>query len=161
MKYIYAFYALVLLSSNVAGQISNLNLVSSSGGKGQNGDISLCWSLGEAVTGLIDNNNFIIQEGYHQGSLEIISGVENLPVDLEITAFPNPVKEVLSIKFSSEKILDPWTIEVFNSEGKIMFIKDDVSDDSEIDFSTFSRAHYLIRIANKQGYFKVFNIIKQ
>lgn len=71
----------------------------------------------------------------------------------EVRAYPNPVSDKLELSitnFDTDKVL----VSVFDVYGKKYFenyVNTTISDVNEIDFATYSKGLYLLRVQNKKG----------
>jgi hypothetical protein len=161
MKITCLLLPLLLLTYILNGQSIKPDVLASSGGNGTNSEISLCWTLGETVINELSDNEFILSQGFHQGSLTVISGSENIPENCQIIAYPNPTSNSLKIEIANIQTSDTWIIEVFNSDGKMILHQIANPNVCEIDFSSYPAAEYLVRIRNNQNLMKTFNIVKK
>lgn len=72
-----------------------------------------------------------------------------------ITAYPNPVKDILTVSYSQK--MD--TIEVYNLVGQLVKSIKPSSEEVKINLSDLSSGAYLVRISSNST-FKTFKIIK-
>jgi len=154
------FLFLIVLPLNLFCQTNKPDVLASSGGSGENAEFSMNWTLGEIFINELSNGDLILAQGFHQGGYSSIPTTINDPLlNFEITAFPNPVSDVLKIHIQYDQPNILCKIEVYDILGaKIM---DEYTKQSihEINFASLTAGTYLVRISHN-NYFEVFHIIK-
>lgn len=76
-----------------------------------------------------------------------------------ISVYPNPVKDFLTVDFNSEK-LDNSSYQLFDATGKVINKGNLKSVKSQISASNLSTGMYILRITNAGKLVKTFKIIK-
>lgn len=76
-----------------------------------------------------------------------------------ISVYPNPVKDFLTVDFNSEK-LDNSSYQLFDATGKVINKGNLKSVKSQISASNLSNGMYILRITNAGKLVKTFKIIK-
>ena len=78
-------------------QTTTTTLVSCSGESFETEILQMDWSVGELVTETFVSAPIVLTQGFHQGRFEISAYLENPEFPVQITVFPNPVLEHLTI----------------------------------------------------------------
>lgn len=89
-----------LVSLNLTGQTS----VNTSGGDGTGNGGSVAFSIGQVFFQVVEDSQISFSEGVQQAfEISIIDGVEEeKPFSFAISAFPNPIMDVLHIELKDE-----------------------------------------------------------
>ncbi len=77
-------------------------------------------------------------------------------VENNFTLFPNPVQDVLNIKTTSPK----YSIEIFNVQGQLVYEREDNSNNTTVNYSSFANGIYVMRLTSQDASQTV-KIIKQ
>jgi len=80
----------------------------------------------------------------HQDCEEIITGIEEIKSTENVSVFPNPTKNIISIK----NIDRETAYKIFNINGKII-IRGIISESNEINIKEFSKGIYFIELENE------------
>src|SRR5690554_1075957 len=81
---------------------------------------------------------------------EYLTVVEEEKIEPEVTLYPNPANETITVDFG-HYFVNP-KVEIYNLEGRLIEIVETKSDNSEvtIDVSGFSHGVYLLRVNDKE-----------
>lgn len=105
MKKLYLFVSVFLFFSIAKAQnISSPTVIAAAGGVSKFSTIELEWTLGETFIGTATLAERLYTVGFHQPQL--ISQKVMLPNDIyssQITIYPNPVKNILTVQFRLDK----------------------------------------------------------
>jgi hypothetical protein len=153
------FILFLLFSFELYCQTIKPDILASSGGSGNNEQISMSWTLGETFIDEYVTNDFALSQGFHQHPLRITTNTDETDQLIKMTAYPNPVNDILTILITSDQKYARWEIEVFDARGRLITIRNSEKTSFEIDFSSFISGVYLVRVSNKD-FTKVFHIIK-
>lgn len=129
-------------------------------------EISLSWTLGETVTETFTAQNIILTQGFHQSEY-IITEIEDIKTDVyTITAFPNPVTDVINLKLelnTGEPVVnhENLIIELIDIQGKKIVTTNFKNTIEQINISTLSNNLYLLGIySEKRELIKIFKVQK-
>ena len=124
------------------GQILSPSVIGSAGASFSNSTASTDLTVGEVMIKTFSNST-IITQGFHQGLVEITSGVVNL--DIKTKVYPNPATNFLIIEL--EKNVNAELL-VYDVNGKIV-IKDKLNNEQQkqLDFSFLNQGNYFIKQA--------------
>ncbi|MAZ28774.1 MAG: hypothetical protein CL868_17070 [Cytophagaceae bacterium] len=154
-------FILILLfsASNIAAQSIERHTFSSGGGELASSSTTLSFTIGEPIVGNISSGGPILGQGFWAGAAagETLD-VNTLKKDLNgIAVFPNPVKDVLFLKFQGINNLSAQVIDI---NGRTLLRKDLNDNQDQLDLSNLSSGYYFIRVNAEQGTQKTFKIIK-
>jgi hypothetical protein len=135
------------------GQVTTPSVISSSGNSYSNGGVNMDYTLGEIVVETHTNSTTILTQGFHQGVLEVHTGVVNIEIKTKV--YPNPTTNFIIIELEKNVNAD---ILVYDINGKIV-IKDKLNDEQQkqLDFSFLNQGNYLlhINIADKKSVYQI------
>jgi len=135
-------------------------VISSTGGTGQNGSGTLSYTLGELVIDTYTKSNTTITQGFHQPKITVTAINELYGVDFSIFAFPNPTYSLVKLKIEkggTEKL--DYTL--YDLGGKLLLQGKLENGETEVSFDPFIPATYFIKILVDGKEVKTFKIIKQ
>ena len=107
---------------------------------------SLSWTLGEVSTETLQKSIGILTQGFQQPHEATVTGLE---VNLNLSVYPNPVREFLFVKTTEA---GEYLLELFNLQGQRVIDQHSYADASvqlRIDMKETRNALYLLRITNK------------
>jgi hypothetical protein len=158
----------MLLCPWALAQVKDPVLLGTMGYSHSNSGYFISYSVGELSVSPEFSGNFLLTQGFQQFFLDsapiVIPPCESGDCPEIIKAFPNPIREKLSIQFYKVGIND-FTVEIFNSKGcKVYQIKyKEVTYGArfEFDFGNLPKELYLINISSDDGkLLERFKIIK-
>ncbi len=94
------------------------SVISSGGGYGENGNISISWTLGELAVTTLTGGDMILTQGFQQ-PFDIGVGIQKEEINWDISVYPNPVGEELRIRFNIEKPGD-FLLEIQDVTGRLI-----------------------------------------
>ena len=135
------FFLLIFSPLFVLGQVTSPSLISSSGDSYSNSNLNMDFSIGEVVIETHQNNE-ILTQGFHQGVLNIQTGV--LELDFATKVYPNPTTNIVIVELEKDITGE---ILIYDINGKLM-ISDKLDNEriKQFDFSKFSQGNYLLHI---------------
>lgn len=135
-------------------------VVSSSGGSGQNAQGSLDWTIGEAVTATVTDGTSTLTQGFQQPTLVIATSQNENNDVMHLLVYPNPTADYVTLK------LDPSgtqqiNYKVYDSAGKLVNEGKATSNQSNISFQNMASGQYTISLTDNQLKTQHISIIKQ
>jgi hypothetical protein len=127
------------------GQTVSSFVINSTGGSFKNGNISLDYSVGEMAVTEIGGAGYVIQQGFLQADVLMITGIEE-EISRQIIFFPNPVKDRLTIHSPLRKIA---MVQMYDLAGKELTQKPLQED--VLDLSSFQSGVYLLSLIDENG----------
>jgi len=135
--------------SAIWAQSLSPSVIASAGGYISNSTHSLSWTLGEIAITTITGSGYTLNQGFQQ-ALVIGTAVEDNPlINWSIQTYPNPVNDILRIRFSLENTAS-FLVELLDMTGKKMVIRtlENVShgDEVDLDMSHLAAGIYIIKV---------------
>ncbi|MDD4822108.1 MAG: T9SS type A sorting domain-containing protein [Bacteroidales bacterium] len=151
---------LLLLWLGITGLQAQKTIIAS-GGKAIGSGGSVCYSIGQIGTQKLNGTNGSVSEGVQQPyEISVISSIDEAEsIKLTISAYPNPVKNILHLS-SDNMELSTLNFQLFDAKGKLLLHKVLVSNVTSINMSNFVPATYFVKILKKNTVVKTFKIIK-
>lgn len=162
MKRLLFFPTLILASLSLCSQTISPSVVASSGGYAQGEGVSLSWTLGEMVIETLQNENdgLILTQGFHQTDIIVTSIYEAKSFDLLVNAFPNPVKDQLSVTVQ-DGAAENIRFGLVDLQGTMLLEGKLVGSETQIDLATFRSGVYFLTLTVKGEKVKTFRIVKK
>ena len=159
MVFVMKQFLLIILLSHFStlllSQTIQPSVVNTTGGSIGDSQMLVEWSLGEMSITTIGNSSHLVTQGFLQPSLENQVGMEDIAIQADILAFPNPVKDYM---YLSAKSIDKWQIEIYDVTGKTILNTD---FQPKLDLQALKPGLYIVTLFDKKGLpITSFNIIK-
>ncbi|MFZ4463993.1 MAG: T9SS type A sorting domain-containing protein [Bacteroidales bacterium] len=161
MKFKYLKLFTLLLLTFGLSRLHAQNAKLSGGGSATGTGGSVTFSIGQIVTSTISETNGSLAQGVQQPfEISIIEGIEEAEgIQLEVSAYPNPVNNDLTLKIESVKLANP-IYQLFDINGNLLTQLKIEGDESSINMSQLLHATYILRINEANKEIKTFRIIK-
>lgn len=141
------------------GKINAQEVVSSAGDSHSNANGSVSYTIGEPVIETFSGGNNILTQGFQQSNL-MITAIEELPgLNFEISAFPNPATDIVKLRIGKESIAGMQYM-LYDMSGNLLLRNGLEGTETEIPFSDFFPAEYILRISDNRKEVKSFKIVK-
>ena len=89
------------------------------GGYTTTDNVHLSFSIGEVVTKTNRNHNVILTQGFEQGRITLVLGVDEVGNKLKINAYPNPVIDIINLEMNKRSFID-LSLRVYDLQGVLM-----------------------------------------
>ncbi len=141
--------------------ISAQEAVISSGGDGSGSGGSVSYSVGAVVyTTNTGTSGSVAQGVQHPYEIYVVTGIEEVQgIDLEISAYPNPVTDYLILKVDDENLIGA-TYLLYNLEGRLLENNELVNNETHIYMNKLKPATYFLKVFNNNKEIKTFKIVK-
>ena len=142
----------ILCSLTVHSQALTPEVISSAGDYFKGSNVTLSWTIGEAVIETFTGTNCILTQGFQQPFISV-TGIKKLEdKNLEIKVFPNPVSDFLNVRFIAKEKID-LIIELIDLNGKVLLNEKVVTDQliQQINFKYVNPGSYFLRIRKTDG----------
>ena len=159
MKRLLFFVIGIAMTSLAMSQTASPELVSSAGDSFNNTSYQLDWSMGECVTATHSGGSYVITQGFHQNTYVVMT-VENLRADINMSVFPNPTTDLVTIDFPSSEGYGNVKISVTDFSGKVLQTENFAGDIEQINFLNYAVGVYFISVLENNQLIKSFKIIK-
>lgn len=142
----------------VQSQISE-QVISASGGNGNNENLSIEWTVGEPVISTLLNESMIVTQGFHQPVLEVTPLKTPTELLFTIEAYPNPTQDLIWIKLDDNEI-EGLQFLLHDVYGKSLVKNPFNSNTESVNMSAFPAGVYFLKIIQSDQEIKTFRIIK-
>ncbi len=153
----------VLLSGFLTGNVFTMNaqsgnVASGNDASGINGTVNS--SVGQIDYTTKSSSAGSVAEGIQQPyEIFIITGIEEKEITLNISVYPNPTSETISLDLGSIDF-EKMTYALFNLEGSLISQNFLIKKQTDIPLSGKAAGTYFIKVFNNKNEIKVFKIIK-
>ena len=125
---------------------------------GTGGTVS--YSVGQVVYTTATGTNGSISQGVQQPyEIYVTTGVNQTAINLEMTVYPNPTTNYLTLKVENEQI-ESLTYQVIDLQGKVIENKKVTADNTTIKMEALPKATYFLKVTDNNKTVKTFKIIK-
>ena len=142
---------ILFLSATAGAQITlTPSVIASGGGYAEADNIIISWTLGELAVTTLTGDGMILTQGFQQ-PFDIGVGFRPEEVDWKISVYPNPVTDVLRIRFGLENPQD-FLVEIQDVTGRI-FIQEQYKrilpgEILQINTSDFIEGVYFLKLSS-------------
>jgi hypothetical protein len=148
---------LVLLGCAIKLITNAQEVITTSGGSMTNSKVLANWTIGEPVTETNANIKYAVTAGLNQPALKIETSVENIENNIDVTVFPNPTSQFVTINYGGQL---PVSARILTLNGTLLFANRLKGNPLQLDLSNFESGVYIIEIADKSGKSNTFRIVK-
>lgn len=153
-------HVLLILGVQVYSQEIRRELISTAGEFYTTSNGSLAWSIGQVAVQTHEKGDFVLSQGFHQSNLIVTAIKDSEKEDLNVKAFPNPVRYKLSIQTESLKNKKIF-LELYDIHGSLLLKKKIKTSPITISLANYSPGEYILRIIKNNKPVKSYKIIKQ
>ncbi|MFO7933787.1 MAG: T9SS type A sorting domain-containing protein [Bacteroidales bacterium] len=132
-------------------------VIATSGTVFENGNGSISFTVGEAVTGTLSSAATVLTQGFQQPFDLYIPSTGDL-FDLHLSVFPNPAKGEILIHMDHPS---GFQYQLYDIQGVLLAEGILTATETGIDLSSFESAVYILQVFNMSGEKKTFKIVKQ
>jgi hypothetical protein len=135
-------------------------VVSSSGGSGQNAQGSLDWTIGEPVTATVTDGTSTLTQGFQQPTLLIATAQNDNNLNSNLLVYPNPTADFVMVKFDANKE-QQINFKIFDIAGKLINEGKATSANPKISFQGLASGQYSVSLISADLKTQNVSIIKQ
>ena len=128
----------------IVGGTTAQKVVSANGGTATVNDYEISWTIGETITGAVNDGTTVLTQGFQQSNLTITAIDELRKTGVEIKVYPNPTQDFVTIHFS--KIIEKPVYSLFDLSGRLLEQKQIKSTDAKIDMTGFAKGTYILKL---------------
>lgn len=125
-------------------------VISSSGGYGQNAQVTAAWTLGELMTETFISQNLMLTQGFHQSNLGSSGIRDQTANDSKIAVFPNPVDYNLNLVFREDDFSGSG-FRLIDFTGRVLITGRFDSSSIGIDVSFLASGTYMVQVTGRDG----------
>jgi hypothetical protein len=153
-------YILLLTTFGANAQSISNQVISSYGLSAANGSAQTDVTIGETVVKTVGDGNNTLTQGFHQTNLIVTTVKENETTN-NYQFYPNPVNEMLNFNYNNTTN-EPVTLYLFDVNGKLLWSKQHVTDNEQINFNDKTKGTYFLKVTDiKNNELKTIKVIKQ
>jgi len=124
---------------------SGQSVISSTGSSFNTSTTELSWTIGELVTTTATTTNITLNQGFQQGNLNVSTLIE-LEESVALKAYPNPVKDILTIETTEENL----KYQIVSISGDLIDSGEITSNKHTLNFSNSAKGVYFLVIDNQK-----------
>lgn len=133
---------------------------SATGGKATGSGGTASYSVGQVVYTTNTGTNGSVAQGVQQPfEISTTVGINETSINLEMSVYPNPTSNYLSLKVESEK-LENLSYQLIDLQGKIIESKKVNSTNTTVAMESLPTATYFLKISDNKQVVKTYKIIK-
>ena len=118
------------------------------------------YSVGQVVYTTATGTNGSVAQGVQQPyEISVTTGINETTINLEMSVYPNPTTNYLTLKVESEQI-EILTYQLIDIQGKVIENKKVTADNSTIKMTELPKATYFLSVVNNNQVVKTFKVIK-
>lgn len=152
--------AAIALCGVIKAQTVMPQVVSSSGGSGQNAQGSLDWTIGESVTTTVTDGTSTLTQGFQQPTLLIATSQKEYNELMQLLVYPNPTADYVTLKMDNTNDAQ-YNYRVFDAAGKLVSEGKATSANPNISFQGLASGQYTISLVGPKSTTQQISIIKQ
>ncbi|MCT4602551.1 MAG: T9SS type A sorting domain-containing protein [Marinifilum sp.] len=135
----------------------------SAGGGMANGGGTASYTIGQVLYENIKGQSGTISMGVQNPYLiEVITGIDQTDVDLQMSVYPNPTPDILYLSVGKYKDLNSnMRYYLYNLKGKQLENKKIIKKTTSIQMGGLASGTYLLKIIRNKQAIKIYKIVKQ
>ncbi len=150
MKATFILAILLLGGLGLQAQSTTLEVLGNGGGSASQGDAQLTWTLGELSIVTLDDPQATLTQGFNQTNVVVTSVKDDFPQTWEVKAFPNPVSEVLHVRWNEST--QPVNLRFTNLSGQVLFqTKVDGATETQFQVTNYAQGNYFLEVFDTDG----------
>jgi hypothetical protein len=150
--------ALLLLGFGLTAQAQQANPATGGDATGSGG--SVAYSVGQIVYTTHTGTTGSVAQGVQQPyEISVVLGIENSLIDLDISAYPNPTTQNLTLNIGND-ISETLHFQLCDLSGKIIERRKISNRTETIHMENLATGPYFLKVSNANNEVKIFKIIK-
>ena len=130
-----------------------------SGGEATGAGGTASYSVGQVVYTTATRTNGSVSQGMQQPyEISTTVGINETSINLELSVYPNPTANYLTLKIDDTKNLSYLLID---ATGKVIKSNTISSEQTTIDLQDLAKAYYFVKVVENTQTIKTFKVIKQ
>jgi hypothetical protein len=134
------------------------HVIATSGGTMTSNAIQANWTIGELITETIFTSTSAVSAGLNQPGFQIITSVKKPWYENELSFYPNPVTQLMTVRYDGTLPID---IKIISVKGSVLSTNKIKEPLTQIDFSNVAAGIYVIQILKPEGMTSTYKIIKE
>ena len=133
---------------------------SATGGDASGSGGTVAYSVGQLVYTTNTGTTGSVEQGVQQPyGIPIVTGINNHSISLELTAYPNPTANNLTLKVGNGE-LSTLNFHLFDISGRLIESRKIISSSEIITMENLPAATYFLKVTDYRNEIKTFKIIK-
>lgn len=158
MKYKKLKLGILLLGLGLTAQAQQATTATGGNASGSLG--TMAYSVGQIVYTTNTGTKGSVAQGVQQPyEISVVLGVENNAIKLELTAYPNPTTNFLTLNVGKTE-LSTLNFQLYDMSGKLIESRKILSSNETIAMEDLLPATYFLKVTNNNKEVKTFKIIK-
>ena len=120
--------------------VKSQEVISTQGDSYTDSSASIDYTIGEVLTSTLDNNGYLVTQGFHQISWSILSS-NNILNEVDIKIFPNPTRDLLHVQLSNNEM--PQMLSLYDLAGNKVL---EVENADELNVTSIAAGVYTLSI---------------
>ena len=151
-------WSILLLGIGLTAQAQQATTATGSDASGSGGTVA--YSVGQIVYTTNTGTNGSVAQGVQQPyEISIVLGIDNHTINLELTAYPNPTTNFLTLNVGNAE-LSTLNFQLYDILGKLIESRKIISSSETIAIENLPTATYFLKVSNNNNEVKTFKIIK-
>jgi hypothetical protein len=138
----------LILSGISYSQSASPDVIATAGAHFAIPSMQMSWTLGETVTETVTDGSTTFTQGFQQSNVSLI-GVEIVDPMVEISVFPNPISDFLTVEVSGTALNSQFVL--IDGAGKAVLSDKVTALTFTIDFTTYAKGVYYLNFKNELG----------
>lgn len=158
MKHKKVKLSVLLLGLGLTTQAQQVTTATGGNASGSGGTVA--YSVGQIVYTTNTGTTGSVAQGVQQPyEISIVLGIEDNSIKLELTAYPNPTTNFLTLNVGNAE-LSTLSFQLYDISGKLIESRKIISSTETIGMGNLPNAIYFLKVANNNNEVKTFKIIK-
>jgi hypothetical protein len=158
MKHKKVKLSVLLLSLGLTAQAQQA--ITACGGDASGSGGIVAYSLGQIVYTTNTGTTGSVAQGVQQPyEISIVLGIDNHSINLELTAYPNPTTNYLTLNVGTAE-LSTMNFHLYDIGGKLIESRKIISSSETITMENSPTTTYFLKVTNNNKEVKIFKIIK-
>ncbi len=150
--------SVLLLGLGLTAQAQQATTATGGNASGSGGTVA--YSIGQIVYTTNMGTNGSVAQGVQQPyEISIVLGIDNHSIKLELTAYPNPTTNFLTLNVGKAE-LSTLNFQLYDISGKLIENRKIISNTETIGMENLPSATYFLKVTNNNNEIKTFKIIK-
>ena len=133
---------------------------SATGGDASGSGGTVAYSVGQIFYTTNTGTTVSVEQGVQQPyGIPIVTGINNHSINLELTAYPNPTANNLTLKVGNGE-LSTLNFHLFDISGRLIESRKIISSSEIITMENLPAATYFLKVTDYRNEIKTFKIIK-
>jgi hypothetical protein len=142
------------------GLTSQAQATTATGGDASGSGGTVAYSVGQIVYTTNTGTAGSVAQGVQQPyEISIVLGIDNHSINLELTAYPNPTTNYLTLNIGKAEV-STLNFQLYDISGKIIESRKIISNSETIGTENLPSATYFLKVNNDNNEVKTFKIIK-